>query len=191
MKKRICNPLQEILAQDITIVQDYIEDAFGMFMGQFLDTSSGVIRGLAVSSGGIATLNIATGYIYHNEVYGELESVSGLVLSLPPSGTRTDLIVASYLEVSDQSVTGKVLLSVDTGQTSIQTSPKRNFGAVIIEQLSNTTAASVPAGKIPLAQIIVSSSTVTSITDVRVYARIQRLQADFQQNFVNMFYAGF
>jgi protein associated with RNAse G/E len=43
MKKRICNPLQEILAQDITIVQDYIEDAFGMFMGQFLDTSSGVI----------------------------------------------------------------------------------------------------------------------------------------------------
>ena len=191
MQKRVVSPLQEILAEDITIVQDYIENAFGMFMGQFLDVSSGVIRGLAVSSGGVSSLSIATGYVYQNEVYGSLESVSGLVLSMPASGTRTDLIVASYLEVLDQAVTGKVLLSVDTGQTTTQTNPKREFGAVLIEQLTSTDYASRPSNKVPLAEISLSSSSIQSITDVRIYARIQRLQADFQQNFVNMFYAGF
>jgi hypothetical protein len=191
MRKRHVLPLQEILADDITIVQDYIEDAFGMFMTQFLDTSSGVIRGLAVSSGGVATLSIATGYIYQDAVYGQLESTSGLVLSLPASGTRTDLIVASYVEVLDQAVTGKVLLSVDTGQTTTQTNPKRKFGGILIEQLTGTNFAARPSNKIPLAEITVDSSTVTAISDVRIYSRIQRLQQDFQQNFVNMFYAGF
>lgn len=191
MEKRAVSPLQEILADDITIVQNYLENAFGMFMDQFLDVSTGVIRGLAVSTGSVSSLSIATGYIYQNQVYGCLESASGLVLSLPVSGTRTDLIVASYIEVLDQAVTGKVLLSVDTGQTTTQTNPKRRFGAILIEQLTNTDYAARPSNKVPLAEISVSSSSVQSITDVRIYAKIQRLQVDFQQNFINMFYAGF
>lgn len=191
MKKLFTSPLQEILANDITIVQDYIEQAFSMFMGNFLDTSSGVITGLSVTSGTISSLNIATGILYQDLVYGQLESTSGLVLSLPSSGTRTDLIVGSYLEVLDQAVTGKVLLSVETGQITNQTLPKRKFGAIKIEQLTNTTYATRPSTKVPLAVITVNSSGLTSISDVRIYSRIQRLQSDFQQNFVNMFYAGF
>ncbi len=191
MKKLNISPLQEILANDLIVSQEYLEQAFSMFMGNFLDTSSGVITGLAVSSGSISSLSIATGIVYQDTVYGQLESVSGLVLSLPVSGTRTDLIVGSYLEVLDQAVSGKVLLSVDTGQVSIQTLPKRKFGAVVIEQLTNTTYASRPSNKVPLAVITVNSSGLVTISDVRIYSRIQRLQADFQQNFVNMFYAGF
>jgi hypothetical protein len=189
MRKRRILPLQEILADDITIVQDYVENAFSMFMDQFLDVSSGVIRGLAVTSGGVSTVNIATGYIYQNTVYGELEASSGVNIPLTGSGSRTDLIVASYFEALDQSVTGKVLVSVDTGQISTQAAAKRRLGAILIERLNNTTT--VPAGKIALAQVTVNTSTITSIVDVRSFTRIRRLQADMQLNFLNMFYAGF
>lgn len=162
-----------------------------MMLDPFLQVSSGVVNGLAVSSGTLTTVSISTGNLYQDGKFGTLESASGVTLSVPATGTRTDLMVASYQEVYDQPVSGFVLLDVSSGDEAIEDNPSRRFGAAIIQQLTNTTYATCPAGKIPLCELYLNSSGMTGLSDVRVYARIQRLQADFQQNFKNMFYSGF
>lgn len=156
-----------------------------------MQVSSGVISGLSVSLGSLTTLNVATGHIFQDSVFGTLEASSGVTLSLPSSGTRTDLLVAYYSELLDSVSSGFVLLDVSLGTESIEENPTRQFGSVVIQQLTNTTYATRPADKIPLYEIGLDSFGVTSLIDVRVYARIQRLQEDIQQNFKNMFFSGF
>lgn len=191
MKKTRVIALQEILANHITDVQNYTEEAIGLFMDSFMQVSSGVISGLAVSSGGTGSISVATGYIFQDSVFGQLESASGVTLSLPSSGTRTDLIVGYYEEVADTITSGYVLAAVGSDIETVEDLPSRNFGAIIIQQLTNTTYAGRPSNKVPLCEITVTSSGITSLSDVRVYSRIQRLQEDFQQNFHSMFFAGF
>lgn len=191
MKKFHAQPLGEILATHFTQAGDYLEQAFTLMTSDFLQVSSGVINGLAVSSGTLTTVSVDVGNIYQDGKFGTLESASGVTLSLPSSGSRTDLIVCSYLEVYDSPVSGFVLLDVATGDESVEDNPTRRFGAAIIQQLTNTTYATCPAGKIPLCELTMNSSGMTGLTDVRVYARIQRLQVDIKQNFINMFFAGF
>ncbi len=191
MKKVYVAELQEILNTHITGVQDYLEQAITLLMDPFLQVSSGVVTNLAVSSGVIDTIVVATGSIYQDGVFGQLESASGLVLSLPSSGTRTDLIVAYYQEVLDSPSSGFVLLDVSTGQEAVQTNPTRKFGAVRIQQLTGTTYVTRPSNKIPLCEIVVNSSGLVSLTDARIYSRITRLQMDLKLNFRNMFYSGF
>lgn len=191
MKKTYVTPLQEILDTDITNVQEYLEQAFAVFATDLLQISSGVISGLAVSSGSLTTLSVATGYIHMDRVFGALESASGITLSLPVSGTRTDLLVAYYSEVYDTPATGYVLLDVSLGTESIQTRNTRKFGSIVIEQLTDTSYATRPYNKVPLCELTMSSSGVTAMSDVRIYARIMRLQDDFAQNFHSMFFAGF
>lgn len=191
MKKIRIQALQEILASHLTDSHEYLEDAFGMFMSDFLQVSSGVISGLAVSSGGTGSISVATGYLFQDSVFGQLEAASGLTLSLPSSGSRTDLIVGYYQEVEDQITSGYVLTAVGSAVETIEELPSRKIGAIIIEQLTDTTYATRPNNKVPLCEIDVTSAGITSLSDVRIYARIQRLQQDFQQDFYNMFYAGF
>lgn len=191
MKKFHTDNLQEILASHFTLAGDYLENALTTVMSDLMQISSGVISGLSVSSGSVTTISISTGFIFQDGVIGELSSASGMTVSLPSSGTRTDLIVAYYQEVYDMPTSGFVLLDVSTGDEAIENNPSRRFGAAIIERLASTSYATRPSNKIPLAELTLSSSAITAIADVRIYARIQRLQADIKQKFYNMFYAGF
>lgn len=191
MRKVYIQALQEILADHIIRNGDYLEQAFGMFMSDFLQVSSGVISGLAVSSGSTGTISVATGYLFQDSVYGHLEAASGLTLSLPVSGSRSDLIVGYYDEIEDTITSGYVLTAVGSAIETIEELPSRKIGAIIIEQLANTTYATRPYNKVPLCEITVSSSGITALSDVRIYSRIQRLQEDFQQNFHSMFFSGF
>lgn len=191
MRKVHVTALQEILAGHITDNQEYLEQAIGMWMTDFMQVSSGVITGLAVSSGGTGLISVATGYLFQDRVFGHLESASGLTLSLPSSGTRTDLIVGYYNQVLDTVTSGYVLTAVGSGIETIEELPSRKFGAITIQQLTNTTYATRPSNKVPLCEITVSSSGITAISDVRVYSRIQRLQQDFKQTYYNFFYSGF
>lgn len=191
MKKFHTDNLQEILASHFTLAGDYLENALTTVMSDLMQISSGVISGLAVASGSVTTISIPTGFIFQNGVIGQLESASGMTVSLPSSGTRTDLIVAYYQEIYDTPTSGFVLLDVSTGEEAINTNPSRRFGAIIIEQLANTTSATRPSNRVPLAELTLSSSAITAVTDVRIYARIQRFLDDIQSNYNGMFYAGF
>lgn len=191
MKKVAISPLQEILSSHIITNQDYIEEALGVFTNNLMQISSGVISGLAVSSGSLTTISVATGYLYQNSVYGTLESASGVTISTPVSGTRTDLIVGYYSQVYDSPSSGYVLLDVSAGTETIQDNPSRYFGAIIIEQLTNTSYATRPSNKVPLCELTLNSSGITGISDVRLYAAIQRFQSDLQTWYNGIFFAGF
>lgn len=191
MKKLYVQPLQELLNTHVTGAQDYLEQAFTLFASDLMQISSGVITGLAVTNPSGALLNISIGSIFQGGVFGQLESTSGLVVAYPGVGTRTDLVVASYIEVLDTYATGYVLQDVTTRLETIQNLPSRKFGAVKIELLTSTTANTCPANKIPLYEVTSSTSAITGIVDTRLFAKIQRFVTDIQQDFMNLWYSMF
>lgn len=191
MKKIYVGPLSEILSSHITTGADYLEEAFTLFAQDLMQISSGIVAGLAVTSGSLTTVSVATGSIFMNGVFGQLESASGITVSTPVSGTRTDLLVAYYSQILDTPSSGFVLLDVSTGTETIQDNPSRYFGAIVIEQLTNTSYATRPSNKVPLCELTLNSSGITGISDVRLYAAIQRFQSDLQTWYNGIFFAGF
>jgi hypothetical protein len=191
MKKINLTERGEITIDKIHQFANYVENNFTLFLDNFLQVSSGVIVGLNCTQNGASGLLVSSGAVFQTGLFGELESSSGVIVSLPVSGTRTDLLVAYYEEVLDTPSSGKIVVNTTTRVTEIQTNPSRKLGAAKIELLSNTLAAGCPSNRIPLYEIASSSSTITTITDVKAVARIQRLQTDIQQDFYGLFYAGF
>lgn len=191
MKKLYIQPLQELLNTHVTGTQDYLEQAFTLFASDLMQISSGVITGLTVTSVSGALLNVAIGSIFQGGVFGQLEGVSGLMVSFPASGSRTDLVVASYVEVLDTYATGYIIQDVTTRIETIQNLPSRKFGGITLQILSSTTAATCPANKIPLYEVTSNSSSVTGVVDTRTFSRVQRFVTDIQQDFFNFFYSSF
>lgn len=191
MKKIYVQPLSEILSSHITTGADYLEEAFTLFAQDLMQISSGIVAGLAVTSGSLTTVSVATGSIFMNGVFGQLESASGITVSTPVSGTRTDLLVAYYSQILDTPSSGFVLLDVSTGNETIEDNPSRYFGAIIIEQLTDTSYATRPYNKVPLCELTLDSSGITALSDVRIYAAIQRFQTDIQAWYNGIFFAGF
>lgn len=191
MKKVYVNPLQEILDTHITQVQDYLEDAMQMMFQNYLESSSGVIHGLAPSIGTGLTLNVASGAILLSDgLYGELEAATGITLqgSAVAGAFRTDLIVMSYEEVLDSTASGYILLDTTTRTEQITNLPSRRFGAIKFEQLTNTTYANRPSNKIPLCQVTVSFTGITALTDYRLYSLISRFKKEMELGFSGFFY---
>lgn len=189
MKKVYVNPLQEILDTHVTKVQDYLEEALKMMFSNYLESTSGVIHGLAptIASGNLS-VNLASGAILISGVYGELEAATSVLVSLPSAGTRTDMLVASYEEILDTYSSGYVLLDVVTRNEQIVSLPSRKFGAIKVEQLTNTTYATRPTNKIPLCEITLSSTQITSLTDYRQFSLIDRFKEGLELNFKGLFY---
>lgn len=191
MKKLYVQPLQELLNTHVTGAQDYLEQAFTLFASDLMQISSGVITGLAVTNTSGALLSVATGSIFQGGLFGQLEGASGLMVSFPASGVRTDLVVASYVEVLDTYTTGYVLQDVVTRLETIQNLPSRKFGGITIELLPSTTAATCPSNKIPLYEVTSNTSSITGVVDTRLFAKIQRFAADIQQDFMSLWYSMF
>lgn len=191
MKKTNVQPLQEVLAAHVNNLGDYVENALQLFISDFLRVTDGVMVGYDLSSGSITTFTIGTGVIVQDGIIGELESVCGLVVSLPAVGTRTDLVVARYAEIQDTPLTSNVLLNVTTREQTIQAINSRRLGQSQISILQDTTFATVPAGYVPLYEVYLSPSGITGFADVRLSARVTRFDEDLGINFKLMFYSGF
>lgn len=177
---------QEILDTHILNIQDYVEDAIKTFVKDFMGANDGVLFGLAPSiSVGGQSVSIASGTVLQDGVYGELTEATGFIVSKPVSGTRTDMIVASYEEAYADYASGFVLLDPATRVEQVVTLPNSKQGQIKFEQLQNTTATSVPSGKIPICQITLSSSAITGLTDARTYTKIQKA---ISSSFSNLFY---
>ena len=195
MKKTNIVGRQQIRAQDVQRLNEYLEQAFGYILEDYFQASTGVITGLAVSQSGASGLTVSIGGILTNDasgtmVFGEIEGASGLTVSLPSGGVRTDLVVAQYTTVNDTLGDNYYIADVTTRLEELRTMSQRTIGIASISVLQNTTYAGTPAGYIPLAEVAMSTSTITGVTDVRVFSRLQRLQQDFQQDFYGLFYAG-
>jgi hypothetical protein len=190
MKKVFVSPLQEILDTHVTQVQDYLEDALKMMFSGYLESSSGVIYGLEPTIGTGLNLNIAIGSILMDGVYGEIESPTAVVLTgTSASGLfRDDLIVLSYEEIFDSQSSGYVLLDVVSRAEQIVSLPTRRFGAIKLEQLQDTTYLSRPSNKIPLCQVTVSNTGITSLIDYREYSLINRFKKELELGFSGFFY---
>lgn len=191
MKKTNPQSGQEIVSQDIADINDYLEDAISVFLGDYMSCSSGVYIGLSGSTSGSNGFTISTGGIFQYNKFGSLEASSGVTVTFPTGGVRTDLVVAYYEEVEDTPVSGYILVDVTTREESIETNPSRRFGACKIQVLTSTTFATCPSTKIPLYELTLSTSAITATSDVRSYSRVQRFVTDIQQDFYNMFYSAF
>jgi hypothetical protein len=189
MKKVYVSPLQEILDTHVLRVQDYLEDALKMMFSGYLESTSGVIYGLDTNIGTGLELQIAVGAILVDGIFGEIEAPTAVVLEgALPSTTRDDLIVLSYEEVLDQAASGYVLLDVISRTEQIISAPSRKFGAIKLEQLQNTTYATRPLNKVPLCQVTVSDTGITSLIDYREYSLIQRFKKELELGFSGFFY---
>jgi hypothetical protein len=190
MKKVYVSPLQEILDTHITQVQDYLEDALQVVFQNYLESTSGVIHGLAPTAGTGLVLNIASGAIILDGIYGELESATGITLqgSAVSGAFRTDLIVASYEEVLEDYASGYILLDTSTRTETITSLPGSRVGRIKIEQLTNTNYSTRPANKIPICQVIVSYNQITVVTDYRIFSTIERFKKELQLSFSGLFY---
>lgn len=177
---------QEILDSHILNVQEYVEAAIQTFVRDFMGANDGVLTGLepTITVGG-QSVTIASGAVLQNGVYGELTASTGLVVSKPTSGTRTDMIVASYEEVLADYASGFILLDPVTRIEQVVTLPNTKQGQIKFEQLQNTTIVNVPSGKVPICQITLSTSAITSLTDARTYTKIQKA---ITSGFTNLFY---
>lgn len=177
---------QEILDSHILNIQEYVEDAIQTFVRDFMGANDGVLFGLesSIVSGGQSVL-IASGTIMQDGIYGELTASTGLIVSKPLSGTRTDMIVASYTEEFTDYASGFILLDPTTRVEQVVTLPNAKQGVIKLEQLQNTTVTSVPSNKVPICQITLSTSAITSILDARVYTKVQKA---ITSSFTNLFY---
>jgi hypothetical protein len=177
---------QEILDSHILNIQDYVEAAIQTFVKDFMGANDGVLFGLqpSITVGG-QSVTIASGTVLQDGLYGELTEATGFVVSKPLSGTRTDMIVASYEEAFADYASGFVLLDTATRVEQVVTLPNTKQGQIKFEQLQNTTIVSVPSGKIPVCQITLSTSAITSLVDARTYTKIQKA---ISSSFSNLFY---
>lgn len=191
MKKTNVKPLQEVKATHVNALGDYVENALQLLLKDWMRTTDGVLIGYDLSSGGISSFTIGTGAINQDGIIGQLESACGLVIALPTVGTRTDLVVAKYAEIEDTPVTSNVLLNVTTREETIQAINSRRFGQSQISVLQNTTFGTCPAGFVPLWEVYSNTSMIFGYSDVRLIARISRLDEDLGLNFKMMFYSGF
>lgn len=191
MKKTNVQPLQEVLASHVNNLGDYVENALQLFMSGFLRVTDGVMVGYDLTSGAVTSFSVGTGAIIQNGIIGELESACGLVVTLPTSGTRTDLVVARYAEIQDTPLNSNVLLNVSTREQTIQAIQSRRLGQSQISILQSTTFGTVPAGYIPLYEVYLNTTSITGYSDVRQVARITRLDEDLGLNFKLMFYSAF
>jgi hypothetical protein len=167
MKKTYVQPLQELTASLFTGLADNVEAALQLFSSGILKITAGVATGLdATSSSG--SVQISSGAVYFTTgKFGELEGTSGIVMSLPASGSRTDLLIANYQEVLDTIQSGYVLLDTTTGAEAIQDLPSRKFGSVNISVLQNTLAANCPTGSVALYEVTVVPSGIVTVSDQR------------------------
>lgn len=190
MKKVFVSPLQEILDVHVTKVQDNVEEALRLFLKNYLDASSGVIYGLGVTQNVGLILNVLQGAILVDGFFGEIEGPITFALegTSSPTDFRTDLIVASYEEIFDAFASGYVLLDVSTRTETIQSLPGRKFGTIKLEQLPNTTYLQRPADKIPICEVVLSSTTIDSVRDYRLYSTIGRFKDELQTSFNGLFY---
>jgi hypothetical protein len=177
---------QEILDSHILNIQDYVEAAIQTFVKDFMGANDGVLFGLepSITVGG-QSVTIASGTVLQDGLYGELTEATGFVVSKPLSGTRTDMIVASYEEAFADYASGFVLLDTATRVEQVVTLPNTKQGQIKFEQLQNTTILNVPSGKIPVCQITLSTSAITSLVDARTYTKIQKA---ISSSFSNLFY---
>lgn len=190
MKKVYVSPLQEILDTHITNVQDYLEQALQVVFNNYLESTSGVVHGLAPSAGTGLVLDIASGAILLDGLIGELDVATGLVLSgSAVSGAfRTDLIVASYEELLEDYASGYILVDTSTRTESIVSLPSERVGRIKFEQLTNTTYATRPSNKIPICEVTVSYTGITALTDYRLYSLINRFKKELELGFSGFFY---
>lgn len=170
MKKRNATALSEILYQDINKIGDFTEDFQKLLFQNVLGLTSGVITGLNVSLDAPSGVFVAAGSMVDSSfAYGELEGVSGVSLeTLPEDGsTRYDIVTAKYLEIADSPGASYVLIDVESRTQSIQNVYRRKFGSIVIEIIEDTTSGALTGGRIPLAQLEVTSGGIDVITDLR------------------------
>lgn len=178
---------QEILDKHVLDIQDYVEQAIKTFAIGFMNTGNGVLLGLNPSILGSQSIAISSGVIVENGIYGELASSTGVVLSFPSSGTRTDLLVASYEEVFTDYASGFVLLDPATRVEQVITIPGSKTGQIKFEQLTNVNKSNIPSNKIPICEVVLNSSSITSLLDIRTYANLNKT-VTAATSFSNLFY---
>jgi hypothetical protein len=187
MKKVQVSPLQEILDTHIIRVQDYLEESLKMMFDNYLESSSGVISGLEPSAAGGLVVNLSDGSIMVDGIFGELEAPTGILLE-GSSTTRVDLLVASYEEILDTFSSGYILLDVVNRAEQIVSLPGRRFGTIVIEQLKDTNYLNRPSNKIPLCEVTITNTGITSLTDYRLFSTIGRFKKELQIGFNSLFY---
>lgn len=178
---------QEILDKHVLDIQDYVEQAIKTFAVNFMNTGNGVLVGLDASTLDNQIVTISSGIIVQDGVYGELNASTGLVLSKPASGVRTDLIVASYEEVLTDFASGFVLLDPATRVEQVITLPGSKTGQIKFEQLINTNKSNIPSNKIPICEVTLDQSSIISLSDIRTYANLNKT-VTAATSFSNLFY---
>jgi hypothetical protein len=172
MKKVNVASQQEILASHVNTMADYLEQALSLMSANVLKITAGVVAGLTATytSGAVSpSVSIASGSIFTSSgVYGELESASGINVTLPVSGTRVDTLVAYYQEVYDSPSSGNILMDVTTRVESVGTVFNRRFGSIQIALIQNTPASSITSG-IVLHEVTSSSTGIVAVVDKRVF----------------------
>jgi hypothetical protein len=164
MKKTNVQPLQEVKAQDIQNVNQYVEQLISLLSQNLMGATDGVIQGMQVSLLGNNIVSIASGAIFQQGLFGQLESASGQLINLSPtSANKYDTIAAYYQEVLDTPQNGYILLDVVTRIETIQSNPTRRLGAALIKYLENTPASGCPSGYIALAQVTSTSGGITLV----------------------------
>lgn len=188
MKKVFVSPLQEILDVHVLQVQEYLEDALQILFSSYLESSSGVIIGLTPTNS-TSEITIAAGSLLMSDgLFAELEAPTGVVVSPTTSGTRVDMLVAEYEEVLDSYSSGYVLLDVVSRTEQIQSLPSRKFGKIKFTLLSSTDFLNRPLNKIPICEVTVGTSGITSLIDYREMSLINRFKKELELGFSGFFY---
>lgn len=181
MKKTNIMDLHEIRSTDIQNLNDYVQEAIQMFSRDILKTTNGVIRGLEVTQHGEDnTIDVSIGAIFYNGDYALLEAPSGQVPVTLHDGVST--VVAEYVDnVEDTPVSGYMIVDVADHVNSLLSGSAVNDGieslvyssrklsAVKISIQTDIYPAGVAAKYIPLAQLDLTTSGITKITDVRKF----------------------
>lgn len=178
---------QEILDKHVLDIQDYVEQAIKTFAIGYMNTGNGVLLGLTPSTSDNQAITLSSGVIVENGVYGELTASTGILLSKPTSGVRTDLLVASYEEVFTDFASGFVLLDPATRVEQVITLPGAKMGQIKFEQLINTNKSNIPSNKIPICEVTLNPSSIISLSDIRTYANLNKT-VTAATSFSNLFY---
>lgn len=182
MRKRNITEYTEILSTHPNEIQDFMNYNMEIVIDKVIGCSTGVVSGLDpnIQSSSGRVVSIASGIISDGK--GRFfELISGTTLTLP-SNSGTYHVYGYESVVNDGAISGWTLIDVETRLEDYQSNSTRTYDSVGISYY-NTTTGSITSGQVLLAEVVISGSAISSLSDERLFSVIGTVASNSLQGF--------
>lgn len=182
MRKRNITEYTEILSTHPNEIQDFMNYNMEVVIDKVIGCSTGVVSGLDpnIQSSTGRIVSVASGIISDGK--GRFfELISGTTLTLP-SNSGTYHVYGYETVTNDGAISGWTLIDVETRLEDYQSNSTRTYDSIGISYY-NTSSGSIASGQVLLAEVVISGSAISSLSDERLFSVIGTVASNSLQGF--------